>query len=150
MATVSLSAHRWDVLSPVVAAYRRWRFAKARTLCKKCAECGVALDVEAATLLKSGHFSAAVFVARLQLERELADLANGIDIANRSFFGRHWVPLLLANQRLTKPQANRVQLIYARASRIVHGRPCSYGRANGIVQDVSRVLGQIRTKGGAA
>src|SRR5262245_22715669 len=116
MATAILS---WrSLLWRLFDSYRLRKFRSQRAAYKAAAVSSDGLGAEARELIQAGLFRAAVFTARLWLEHELSELSSGMPGWNGSYMGRGHVPLLLANGRITKRQANRVQLVYSRASKV--------------------------------
>lgn len=140
MATVSFSpARRWSFFAFIAHSWRHRRWTRAKAICERCAVCIEELDVEALRLFRTGHYRAAVCIARLSLEKELAELCRGLPGWQQTF-GQHWVPLMLKHGRITTKQANRISRLYSRCSSVVHGASCSVGRAKGILCDVREMV----------
>jgi len=128
----------------MVSYYRMWWFRRRRQLYVTCTECGATMEADAHELLVSGHYRAAVFASRLQLERALQNLChefrsdNSWRHAARS--GSLMAQFLRVHGRITAKTANRVGGAYAKASKVVHGRACPSDRAYEIVRDIAAVL----------
>jgi len=143
MATVFVFARRLR-FAAFVARYRAWRFRQRRQLYVTCAECGLTLEADANELLETGHYRAAVFAARLQLEKALQNLC--IEFRSECNWRRtkksaYVMALFLGdNGRITQRTRSRVDGAYAKASKIVHGRACPSERAYEIVRDIRKVL----------
>lgn len=124
----------------VITTLRAWRWQRNRQVCTVCAACSSQLEDEAARLLSSGHYRAAVAIVRLSLELVVRDLYGHfegkpltIDLAYR----------LVDRGIIVKPLANRVSNLYGQASRVVHGRACTRGRAVGIVRDIRLLSAEL-------
>jgi hypothetical protein len=139
---------RFPLLSQLLARYRSWRWSRAKTVCQNCSLSRKQADAECVRLLKAGHHRAAVFMARIMLEREIEAMASGTSIEGRG--SRIWLRLLVENRRLTSKQANRMNTLYSRASKMCHGGACPSRSAKFLIADIRRIIDIVRNDTTAA
>lgn len=157
MATVSLSpGRRFELFSVIAGLFRRRWFARGRRVCQACRACGTKLEVESNLLMRRGYYRAAVFTRRLQLEMLLSAMVQRVlEAGNNELRPKHrvataMVPFLKYHDALSKANAHRVNVAYARASRAVHGGACTYDRAVQIINEIEETIGHISSAHAAA
>jgi hypothetical protein len=98
-------------------------------------------ELGSAVLLETGHHRAAVFVARLSIERRLHELAAFVPgrVFPKKQKATVTAALLCQIGLLARNEARRVIDSYGRASGVVHGRPCNIEKATSIVGELQRV-----------
>lgn len=133
-------AQRSGLLSALVDKLRAWQWNRTRTVCDKCAVCSDELEASTKQLLSQGHYRAAVFTARLQLELLIWEVGgdracNNCTIDQVVFLAREGV--------ITGDERNRLNRLYSRASKVVHGRACTPARASGIVREIRAWAGRL-------
>ena len=140
MATALSFPRRVPLLRSILNTYYVWRWSRIRAVCSSCAACGRELESDATRLLRDGHYRAAVFMARLQLETVIRDLGGeAIRTKCPVFKAHHLANAGVFPKRLKTPIAN----YYGRASRIVHGRVCSRGRAVNLVREIHGLIHEM-------
>jgi hypothetical protein len=103
------------------------------------------LEADANELLQSGHYRAAVFMARLQLEIAMRNLCQEFrrdDRTKRAIRtgGANMAHELWKNGRISRKTANRIEGAYRNASKVIHGRPCPSDQAHEIVTCIQRLV----------
>lgn len=129
--------------------YRRWL--KRRPRQNYCPSCERELIMEPSVLLDQGLYRAAVFMARLQLERCLVKLTDRLGLEDRHLSKRKYsgmIGILHHHRVITATERNRMSSMYARSSKVVHGGLVEQQRATAIVTGIEQILMQLDDSNG--
>jgi hypothetical protein len=137
MATVRFYARRLLLLSAIFSAYRRQRRAALR------AELASTERADAAQLFEQGHFAAAVFAARVQLEWAIRERHNAVRGREKRRRLETMVAYLITQNVVDRSMLRRTEKCYRTASRVIHRGTCCERRAAQLVEESGKLVDEL-------